>query len=263
MQQNFDGAFNKMHFLFPCENNINSLIAEKSFVPFDEVICNFLDVVSKYLLRDSEAKIYPDVVTFAFFCRKANIQGIKKRYEGQLKGRLGRGLTFHIAPSNVPINFAYSLVAGLLSGNRCIVRSSSKDFPQTKVVCRAFCEVAKLLDFSSMRNIFSIVMYDHNPEITGSLSAFSDIRIIWGGDNTIAEIRNAPLKPRAFDITFADRYSFGIFDADYVNACASDEMKMLDMINLFGLIQFWVEKKLLILRLNAMELNSKKEEFIF
>ena len=208
--------FNDVTFLFPNSENISDIISHKSFVPFDEKICEFLDEVSKKLLKDADAKAYPDVITFGFFCRKASISSIKKNYEGKLEGRLGRGVTFHIAPSNVPINFAYSLVAGLLAGNRCIVRASSKDFPQTRIVCRAFNQVLEEENFSDIKNIFSVVMYGHNEEITSSLSLVADVRIVWGGDNTIAEIRKSPLKPRAFEITFADRYSIAVFNAKYV-----------------------------------------------
>ena len=48
--------------------------------------------------------------------------------------RLGRGCVFHISPSNVPVNYAYSLVVGLLTGNTNIVRISSKDFPQVEII---------------------------------------------------------------------------------------------------------------------------------
>ena len=212
MQQNF----NDISFLFPNSENISDVLLHKSFVPFDDKICEFLDEVSKKLLQDADAKAYPDVVTFGFFCRKASISSIKKNYEGKLEGRLGRGVTFHIAPSNVPINFAYSLVAGLLSGNRCIVRASSKDFPQTRIVCRAFNQIVEEEKFFDIKNIFSVVMYCHNEEITTNFSLIADVRIVWGGDNTIAEIRKSPLKARSFEITFADRYSIAVFNAKYV-----------------------------------------------
>ena len=208
--------FNDVTFLFPNSENISEVISHKSFVPFDEKICEFLDEVSKKLLQNPEAKAYPDVVTFGFFCRKASISSIKKNYEGKLEGRLGRGVTFHIAPSNVPINFAYSLVASLLAGNRCIVRASSKDFPQTRIVCCAFNAVSEEEKFSDLKNVFSVVMYGHNEDITSSLSLFADVRIVWGGDNTISEIRKSPLRPRAFEITFADRYSIAVFNAKFV-----------------------------------------------
>lgn len=227
MQQNSNEVLQNIKFLFPVNNNIDALVNHKSFIPFEEKICEFLNEVSKMIMKDSEAKQYPDVITFGFFCRKANIEQIKKSYGVQLQDRLGRGLTFHVAPSNVPINFAYTLVSGLLSGNRCIVRASSKDFPQTKLLCRIFNTVAENSAFSEIKNIFSVIMYEHNEEITENLSSIADIRIIWGGDNTIAEIRKAPLKPRAFDITFADRYSFAIYNADFVLAKNESEMKKI------------------------------------
>lgn len=227
MQQNSDEVLQNIEFLFPQNNNIDSLVDYKAFVPFENNICEFLNEVSKIIMKDTEAKQFPDVITFGFFCRKANVEQIKNSYEGRINDRLGRGLTFHIAPSNVPINFAYTLVAGLLSGNRCIVRASSKDFPQTRLLCRIFNTVSENKEFESLKNIFAIIMYEHSQEITENLSLISDIRIIWGGDNTIAEIRKASLKPRAFDITFADRYSFAVFDADFLLSRNELEMKTI------------------------------------
>ena len=42
----------------------------------------------------------------------------------------GRGLAYHIGPSNVPMNFAFSLFYSLLAGNPTIVRLPSLNFPQ-------------------------------------------------------------------------------------------------------------------------------------
>ena len=105
--------------------------------PFAPEALDFLSALSAALLKDREAKAYPDVITFAYFCRKAHLARLQEEYAGQLDDRLGRGVVFHIAPSNVPINFAYSLTAALLSGNGSIVKASSRDFPQTRIVCRA------------------------------------------------------------------------------------------------------------------------------
>ena len=105
--------------------------------PFAEPVLAFLSDLGAALLRDRAAKAYPDVVTFAFFCRRANLEALRASYDGQVEDRLGRGLSFHIAPGNVPINFAYSLAAGLLAGNACVVKASSRDFAQTGMVCRA------------------------------------------------------------------------------------------------------------------------------
>ena len=76
MQQNFD--FSKVQFLFPCTDNIEKFVSHKSFAPFDDVICSFLNEVSLRVMKDSEAKLYSDVITFGFFCRKSSVGQMKK-----------------------------------------------------------------------------------------------------------------------------------------------------------------------------------------
>ncbi|SHG33077.1 Acyl-CoA reductase (LuxC) [Fibrobacter sp. UWH9] len=227
MQQNSIDVLNSVHFLYPKESNVERLVSHKAFVPFDELVCTFLNECSKELLSDKQAKTFPDVVTFAFFCRKANIEKLKESYKDRLNGRLGRGITLHIAPSNVPINFAYTLVAGLLAGNRCIVRASSKDFAQTEIICKVLDKIAERDEFFDLKNILAVVMFDHSTEIMNALSSLCDVRVVWGGDKTIAEIRQSPMKPRATEITFADRYSFAVFDAEYVGAQGDEDLKKI------------------------------------
>jgi len=193
--------------------------------PFAESVLSFLGSVSSGLLKDQEARAYPDVATFAFFCRRANLDRFRQNYGPALSNRLGRGLTFHIAPSNVPINFAYSLASALLAGNPCIVKASSLDFPQTRIVCRALrtagTNAADLqpadgegLQSPQAPNRLSLLPYvnvitypRHRQDITERLSALCAVRLIWGGDETIGRARQAPLPPQSFDVTFADRYS--------------------------------------------------------
>lgn len=188
----------------------------KPFAPFAEEILAFLSDLSVLLMKTPAARPYPDVVTFAFFCRRAHLEQLRKEYEGALENRLGRGLSFHIAPSNVPINFAYSLVAALLAGNACVVKASSQDFPQTRIVCAA---MKQLLDdaHKALQNHVNVIIYPRErQDITEQLSAACDSRIIWGGDETVRRVRTAPLPPHANEVTFPDRYSLLAIKADAV-----------------------------------------------
>lgn len=178
-------------------------------VPFDDKLVDYLDRVSKRLLKNVAAKRYPDVITFAFWCRKASALKLRQSYDG-LRGRLGRGLVFHIAPSNVPVNFAYSLAASLLAGNANVVRVPSKGFEQVDIIGKA---LETELD-DALRPFVCLIRYGHDQSITDHLSALCDTRIIWGGDSTIAQIRTSPLKPRATEIAFSDRYSICVINAD-------------------------------------------------
>jgi hypothetical protein len=185
----------------------------KPLVPFDDTVIAFFDELSMMLIKHPKGRDFPDVITFGFFIRKANIKRQMKSYS-HLISNVGRGVSFHIAPSNVPINFAFSLAVGLLSGNACIVRVSSKSFTQTDIVSDAISSVLKKPEFSELKRYISIVRYERNIEINNFFSNLCDIRVIWGGDNTISELRKSPLPPRSFDITFADRYSLCIIKAE-------------------------------------------------
>ncbi|MCM1560741.1 MAG: hypothetical protein NC123_14545 [Butyrivibrio sp.] len=121
-------------------------------------------------------------------------------------------MAFHIAPSNVPVNYAYSLFTGLLCGNANVVRIPSKEFPQVEIINEA---IRKALEkHPDMKSYIALVRYERNKEVNDVLSALCDVRVIWGGDNTIAELRRSPLPPRAEEIAFADRYSLAVIDSD-------------------------------------------------
>jgi len=180
--------------------------------PFDEETLDFLNDVSRAILAIRPE--YPDVVAFAFWIRKASTQGMKARFvqeDGNI--RLGRGTAFHIAPSNVPVNYAYSLVTGLLTGNANIVRLPTKTFPQAELLNSKINRV--LEDYPALRPYICLIRYDRDREVNDLLSRLADTRIIWGGDGTIAELRKSPLEPRAGEITFADRCSLAVIDSDW------------------------------------------------
>jgi len=138
---------------------------------------------------------------------------MKKNHDSQPL-RLGRGVVFHIAPSNVPVNFVYSLVAGLLAGNANIVRVPSRDFPQVEIICSALRKLLEQKEFSLLRAHVVLLRYEKDDTITDFFSSHCDVRVIWGGDHTIGDIRRSPLPFRSFDITFADRYSLCVINAD-------------------------------------------------
>lgn len=181
--------------------------------PFDETIIEFSSCVSGLLMNSKEAKAYPDIVTLGFWLRKSSVITLKERFEIKEDNiRMGRGVAFHIAPSNVPVNYAYSLFTGLLTGNANIVRIPTKDYPQIFIINTAIKEALEI--YPAMKPYICLLRYNRSESVNSFLSSLSDIRIIWGGDNTISEIRKSPLKPRANEITFADRYSLAVIDSD-------------------------------------------------
>lgn len=212
----------KIHFLYQGRHNLEEMKKLPPLSIFDEDVCSFLGEYSKLILKDKEAKLYPDIITFAFFCRKSNLEKLKE--EDKQKNRLGKGFTFHIAPSNVPINFAYTLAAGLLAGNICVVRVSSKSFRQTKILCRILQQLYKEFD-NPIKNYIAILTFERDKEVMDYISSLCNVRVIWGGDETISRIRESKLQARAVDITFGDRYSICMIRAEKI--LKTDDMEKI------------------------------------
>jgi hypothetical protein len=203
----------EMEILYPELFDLELFVSRPSFEPFSDEVIAFLNELSKELNK-KESRIFPEVATFSFFCRKANLLYLKEKYYNNTDFRLGRGIVFHIAPSNVPVNFAYSLISGMLAGNNNIVRVPSKNFEQVSIIIEALKNINYACKHKAVAESIVLVRYDKKSHATSLLSEHIDVRVIWGGDSTINEIRKSPIPARAFDVTFADRYSFCIVNAD-------------------------------------------------
>jgi hypothetical protein len=175
------------------------------------LLCKFLNDLSVELRSHNDSSAYPDVIAFAFWCRKANIAKLKTDFKNG-ETRLGLGVVLHITPSNVPVNFAFSFVFGLLSGNANIVRVPSKPFPQIGIICEAIDKLFAANKYKEIKAMTSFIKYEQNDEITGMFSANCNARMIWGGDVTIKNVRKLPIPERCVDIAFSDRYSLCVID---------------------------------------------------
>ncbi|MEE3466947.1 MAG: acyl-CoA reductase [Eubacterium sp.] len=201
-------------------------IVVKPLRPYCDIVCDFFNDWSRLMRSHPEGRRLGDVVSFAFFCRKGNLERLRE--EAHIEDlRMGRGLCFHIAPSNIPVNFAFSYAFGLLAGNANIVRVSSKAFSQVDIICDTLNKLFEDDRYEAIRRMTSIVRYDHDSEITDRLSGMCDIRLIWGGDETIAAIRRSILKPGSTEITFADRYSIAVIDGKTVRSASEEELEKL------------------------------------
>ncbi len=205
----------------------NRKFKKKFLKPYDEEICKFLNKLSLELNKIKDINIYPDIKTLSFFCRAKNIKRLKNEFlKYNFNLRSGLGLLFHITPSNIPVNFAYSLIFGLLTGNSNIIKVPSNNFVQIKLICDAINKILKK-EFKNIRDMINVVKYKDNDDFTKLVSSKCDARIIWGGDKTIQRIRNFEINPRAFDLSFADRYSLSIINSKKFYKLKSSEIQRL------------------------------------
>lgn len=206
MQLNFDDV----RFIVGTAQTVQQMPELPPMELFAEEVISFLDDLSKSVM--AKGRLFSDVVTFGFWCRKASLIHEKNNYD-DIHSRLGRGIVFHSTPSNVAVNFAFSFVAGLLAGNANIVRLPAKDFEQVDIICDCINELLKT-SHKSLAPYICMVKYSSKQEISDLFSSICDSRVIWGGDKTIEKWRKSPLKPRANELTFADRYSIAVINAD-------------------------------------------------
>ncbi|MDR1732847.1 MAG: hypothetical protein LBR61_12215 [Synergistaceae bacterium] len=176
---------------------------------YSDDICRFVEALSEKLTKFGDVRRYPDVAALAFWCRKGNIGRLKADF-GSTEFRLGRGLCFHVAPSNIPVNFAFSWLFALLAGNASVVRLPGKEYPQIEIICNILR--GALRDFPEIEERTAFVRYPAQNEITAKFCEIADARMIWGGDGTVTEIRGLRTKPRCVDLTFADRYSLCVIN---------------------------------------------------
>lgn len=181
--------------------------------PYSDEAIEFASMLSKNLMKSPAIRVYPDISAIAFWCRKANLLKMKENCPEADK-RLGRGLCFHVAPGNIPINFAFSYIFGLMSGCSNIVRLSSKAYLQIKPICDAVLDTLK--DCPEIEKRTAFIRYPADDETTAEFCKNADARLIWGGDATIAKVRTMTSKPRCIDICFADRYSVCVIDGNAV-----------------------------------------------
>ena len=184
--------------------------------PFADGTIAFFAEVSRRLGSSPSTAALPDVRALAFWMRRSQLISLKAQFEAATTPgtvRLPRGMVFHVPPANVDTIFMYSWLLASLCGNQSIVRLSRERGPAVEVICAALDEVLATPEFGRLVPGVAVVAYGHEVAITTDISAHADMRVIWGGDATVRQIRQIPLPPRAVELTFADRYSFAAMDA--------------------------------------------------
>jgi|TARA_B110001450_G_C17667414_1_gene500248 hypothetical protein len=175
---------------------------------FDDRAISFVTKFSSLLLKYPSINQYPDLVALAYWFRRASISKLSKDYVSDAGIiRMGRGISLHIAPSNVDTIFVYSFFISLLAGNTSFIRVSQDESPQLKIITQVFSDIYDSGD-TEVAGRFVICTYPYESEATKIVSESCELRIIWGGDETVSTITAVPLKPTALELKFPNRTSF-------------------------------------------------------
>lgn len=212
----------KLASLFPAASTVEAAelladVSEADLVVGDERIRDFLVALGRRLLAPSLARRWPELGSLGFFLRRGELdRALSTVVEREGELRFPRGLVFHLPPANVDTIFVYSWALAALAGNRNVVRISSRSAGAADAVLEALNEASSTVD-SAVATVVSrtqrMVSYGHDDAVTASLSAACDLRVLWGGDESVTRLRQHPLPPASRDLTFPDRSSFTVLSA--------------------------------------------------
>ncbi|MCV2885453.1 hypothetical protein OE749_12180 [Aestuariibacter sp. AA17] len=182
------------------------------FPTYAQQTLSFARAMSRHLLTDLACKQYPELVSLGFWLRDANLFHFEKKIKGKYLKPLGSVL--HITPNNVDTMFMYSWICSLLMGNRNLVRVSTKESRIKALLLKAIKSQFSKSEFAALSSANQFISYEKASNWTTYLSARVDARVIWGGDETVSEIRAAQTGVRCRDVSFADRQSVAIVNGD-------------------------------------------------
>lgn len=185
------------------------------------LISRFADQLS----RDKRFQDWAAMRAFAFWIRKGAVESMRRRFEGALPEgvvAMGRGLAFHLPPANVDTIFLYSWVCAFLTGNVSMTRLPSAPGPLTEAALRL---LIALLAEGGWQDVF--ISYPPSDAVSGALSALSDLRLVWGGDEKAATFARLPVRLDGRTITFPDRYSYSVLDGAHLASLDAAETAAL------------------------------------
>jgi hypothetical protein len=197
--------------------------------PFDQRAVNFVARFSQRLLMHPDVRRYPEIAALGHWFRAARMRDLAQNYPIETDDAVivGRGLAFHLAPANVDSVFMYSWLISLLAGNANIVRVSQKISPQLAFLVDVLNNTLQEDVGQAVQGRIVIMTYPHDEEITRAISLQCMLRVVWGGDATVATIRAVPLRSTATEICFPDRFSAAAIKAESIATADEDALKIL------------------------------------
>jgi hypothetical protein len=200
--------------------------------PFADSTVAFFAEVSRRLGSNPATAPMPDVRALGFWMRRSHLMDLKGQFQASTTPgsvRVARGLVFHLPPSNVDTIFMYSWLLAALSGNQNVVRLPRLRNDAVTTMCQTLNDVLATAEFGELLPAVTVVGYGHETEITAAISSRADVRVVWGGDATVARIREIPLPPRSVELTFADRYSLAAIKAEaYLDADPGKRARLVE-----------------------------------
>lgn len=239
-----DGKFEEQN--FNDFKEILSIVEENRKKLYDlklDLIIEFLNKLGKKIITDKTINTLQGVSYMSLWLRKENLKNICKlnyldeKYIENFENiennfelcAQPRGVVCHWIAGNMPTLAFFSLVQSILSKNGSIVKvpEHNKDIILSTLRNLNDIEVVFNGENHFGREILkslSIVSFDHNDyETSKNFSLVADCKIVWGGAEAIKAVTALPQKEHCEIISFGPKYSFGVFDREYIESSSFEK----------------------------------------
>ncbi len=127
-----------------------------------------------------------------------------------------RGIILHWMAGNVPTLGFLSLLQGLLTKNANVIKVASNQNDMLDSLLMSIQQV--LSDKGSGTEVLleatAVLRFSHTEKaISQALSKEADVRVLWGSDESVAQIRRLPTKLETQDVVFPNRTSLIVIGA--------------------------------------------------
>ena len=178
-----------------------------------------VELFKKYALQNQN----PEVIDLCEFI-KYSINKYKSWTSNLKVERMPKGIVYHIPSSNILFMPFYSWVSSFLCGNFNFVRLSNS------IEKKEIENLVTLLDqVLGEQYKYSQIFFEDKFENLNSkiISKYCDVRIIWGNNNTINEIKKNQITNASLDVAFKTRFSAALIDCNYYLKKSIDEKKRI------------------------------------
>jgi hypothetical protein len=224
------------------EEQMQQLIVGGTLPPFDPLVIDFIDAVSKAVLLDDTMRYMPEMAAVAHWMRKGHISELLAAFEERRAGRLwfARGIAVHFAPSNVDSIFLYSWFLSMLVGNANIVRLSQRRGEQVGLLLEKINLILEQDRFHPIKQRSMVLAYDHEDDFTEQLSQCCHVRVVWGGDESVRRLRAIPMNALGKEVVFANRFSVAVIRANEID-CSNDN-QLTQLVERFCNDSYWFDQ---------------------
>ena len=206
-------------------------------LPLDAII-KILDALGKKILKNPEVNTLPGVSYISLWLRRENLDRIcrinyaDKLYLGgfcknETHFRMmaqPRGIVCHWIAANMPTLGFFSIVQAVLSKNGSIVKMPTEYVPLILSLLRELPAISvdyegRTYTGKSILGAIALVTFEgKSADASEKFSLAADCRIIFGGSGAVRAIARLPCRDHCETIIFGPKYSFAIFDREYIES---------------------------------------------